>query len=251
MVNQDFGSSPAPVEPPPILTNNTNNTNNNNQIPNIKISPSLVKLVTNVVGKEKGEGFTSNSICNQWSFEFNKIKDNTEKNSAYSAICNMDPDIFISNLNMMGDGGLTVDMLPRKNDCSVCKDLDTCKNNIKDIMRPNLQPLCDSEEKLKEVVENNGLNTDIYTYDYVCKKEFDPCYVPVADGSNTDLDSAPITTLEPKPDTEPKPKPEPTKKYVDEIDSEDTPEDNSFQIMIFLLLLLLIIASIVYQNLFK
>ena len=245
MVYSNLGTTAAPLVEKPILTNNTTNESKKNlNVKNFKITSSVTDIVKNVV--DKNENFTpsSSSICNQWTSAFSKSKD---KSDDHTLFCNTDPEVLVFVLDMKtegGDSGLTVDMLPRQNNCSVCKNLDTCKNNIKDIFRPELQKFCDSEEKLKKEVENSGFNTDIYTYDYVCKKEFDPCYVPVADGSDTELDSAPISTPTPKPTSKPT-------KIVYEIDSEDMPEDNGFKIMIFLLLLLLIIASIVYKNLFK
>lgn len=243
MVYQTLGSTAAPLVNKPILTNKKNNKDKTNlNVNNLQVTSSLAKMVKKVVEESKTEEFTpsSSSICNRWT---NVLSTSKDKSYEHTFICNSDPEALIYVFG--GNSGLTVDMLPRQNNCSVCKDLDTCKNNIKDLYRPGLQKFCDSEEKLKKEVEYSGFNTDIYTYDYVCKKEFDPCYVPLADGSDTDLDSAPLSTPTPTP------KSKSTKKKVNEIDSEDTPEDNGFEIMIFLLLLLLIIASIVYKNLFK
>ena len=243
MVYSNLGSTAAPLVNKPILTNKKNNKDKTNlNVNNLQVTSSLAKMVKKVVEESKTEEFTpsSSSICNRWT---NVLSTSKDKSFEHTFMCNSDPEALIYVFDLQSEGGnsgMTVDMLPRQNNCSVCKDLDTCKNNIKDLYRPGLQKFCDSEEKLKKEVEYSGFNTDIYTYDNVCKKEFDPCYVPVADGADTDLDSAPIST----------PTSKPTKK-VNEIDSEDMPEDNGLQIMIFLLLLLLIIASIVYKNLFK
>ena len=250
----DFGSSPASVSKPINLKHNSNE-NNTDKVTR-KIKDMLVQNATTNVKKlnnnKKLEGFGPDTTCQDWNMLMNQAENKKQASQLASTFCNMDPDMLIFSLQSQGLGeDLTPEDLPRSKGCEMCKQLDNCKDGIKDELRLAMveNNFCNTipKESWKDTMIKGGVNTDIYTIDYVCDKEFDPCYKPVADGSDTTLDSAPIA--KPKPAQTPKTKPE-TKSEPKEINEEEVIDENN-NIVVFLLLLLLIISYVIYNNVIK
>ena len=254
--SNDLGSTPAPVTKQLILTKDKKLSKNKTDEVTRKIKDMLVQNATTNVKKlnsnKKLEGFGADTTRQDWNMFINQAPNKKQAGEIASTFCNMDPDTLIFILKSQGLGeDLTPEDLPRSKGCEMCKKLDNCQDGIKDTLRLSMieENFCNiiPKESRKDTMIKMGVNTDIYTIDYVCDKEFDPCYKPVADGSDTTLDSAPIA--KPKPPQTPKTKPEPKSEPKEINEEEDSDENNN--IVVFLLLLLLIISYVIYNNVIK
>ena len=255
----DFGSSPASVTQPINLKDNSNETetiketeqsvNNIKDMIALNITEIDEKIEDNKNGNGNSEHFSADTTCAELDILVRSIENKEKTSIIVSTLCNSDPDVQIFSLQAKGKGfDLTPEDFPRQKGCNICKMLDDCQDGIKDVFR---QAIIDSDwcnvlpkNKWKEKVIEAGLNTDIYTYDYVCTKEFDPCYIPLPDGSDTNLDSAPISTTENTI----------TKKEIADEEKEKEEEeisDNIVNIIAFLFILLSIVAYVIYNNVLK